>query len=263
MKLIEQGGAGVRLAEQVAIVTGATSGIGKGIACLFAQEGAKVAVVGRNQARGEEVVGEIKTNGGQAIFIAADVTQEEDVANLIAGVIKQWGQIDIVVNNAGAGTNGTVVDTDLATWRHVCDANLTSAYLVSHYALPHMLARQSGVILNVASGAGLKGMPRNAAYCASKAGLVGLTKAMAVDHTPHGVRVNVLCPGAVDTPLWRQSIAEDPNPEQKLQSYYDSRLTPYLGSLDDMAQAALYLVSPEARYVTGAVLSVDGGFAVK
>jgi len=248
-----------RLARQVALVTGATSGIGEAIARRFAAEGACVAVVGRNLERGDAVVRTIAQAGGTAQFFAADVTSDDAVRSLVQAVLQRFGTLHIVVNNAGLSVPGTVVDTTPQQWDEVFSINVASAYLISHHALPHLLARGSGCVINISSEAGLKGLKDRAAYCAAKAALVGLTKAMAVDHSRDGVRINCICPGTVETPMVSRLIAEHASPQAMKDAFLERRLTPYLGTPDDIAEAALYFALPGNRYATGAVLSVDGG----
>lgn len=248
-----------RLNDQVALVTGATSGIGEAIARRFAAEGARVAVVGRNFERGAAVVSAINQAGGSAQFFAADVTSDDAVRGLVQAVLQRFGMLDIVVNNAGLSVPGTVVDTTPAQWDQVFAINVASAYLVSHHAMPHLLARRSGSVINISSEAGLKGLKDRAAYCAAKAALVGLTKAMAVDHSGDGVRINCICPGTVETPMVSRLIAEHASPQAMKDAFLQRRLTPYLGTPDDIAEAALYFALPGNRYATGAILSVDGG----
>jgi NAD(P)-dependent dehydrogenase (short-subunit alcohol dehydrogenase family) len=253
----------VRLAQQVAIVTGATSGIGRAIALLFAKEGAQIAVIGRDAARGEQTCQEIEALGQRAVFIPTEITEEKDVEEMVATTLAEFGQIDILVNNAGVVFPGSVIDTDLETWRKIYDVNVTGAYLASRYVIPHMLERQRGAILNISSEAGLKGLKERAAYCTAKAALIGLTKAMAVDHSPDGIRVNALCPGTVLTPMVQNLLDENPDPDALMERFLSRRCTTFLGTPEEVAQAALYLVSPEARYTTGAVLAVDGGASAK
>lgn len=247
------------LAGEVAIVTGATSGIGAAIARRFAAEGASVAVVGRNAERGGAVVDAIAKDGGTAAFFAADVTSPDPVRQLVQAVLERFGGFSVVVNNAGLSMPGTVVDTSPAQWEEVMRINVGSAYLVSHHAMPHLLARGSGSLINISSEAGLKGLKQRAAYCAAKFALVGLTKAMAVDHSPHGVRINCICPGTVETPMISRLLEEHPDAQALRDEFLQRRLTPHLGSPEDVAEAALYFALPTNRYVTGAVLSVDGG----
>ncbi|NRF67209.1 glucose 1-dehydrogenase [Aquincola sp. S2] len=255
MALITEG----RLMDQVALVTGATSGIGEAIARRFGAEGARVAVVGRDHERGEAVARSIAEVGGTAQFFAADVTSDDAVGSLVRAVLDRFGGLDIVVNNAGLSVPGNVVDTAPAQWDALFRINVRSAYLVSHHTLPHLLACGAGSVINISSEAGLKGLKDRAAYCAAKAALVGLTKAMAVDHSPHRIRINCICPGTVETPMVRRLIDSDADPLAMKKAFLQRRLTPHLGSPEDIAEAAVYFALPGNGYVTGAVLSVDGG----
>lgn len=249
----------LRLQDQVAIVTGATSGIGEAIARRFAAEGARVAVVGRNRERGDTVVRSITDGGGTAQFFAADVTSDDAVRELLQAVLERFDTLSIVVNNAGISVPGTVVNITPAQWDEVFSINVTSAYLVSHHAMPHLLTRGDGSVINISSEAGLKGLKDRAAYCAAKAALVGLTKAMAVDHSANGIRINCICPGTIETPMVSRLIDEHANPRAMKDEFLQRRLTPYLGTPDDIAEAAMYFALPGNRYATGAILSVDGG----
>lgn len=237
--------------------------MGEAIALAFAREGARVAVIGRNAERGGAVVSAMKEQGGEAIFFPADVTSEPDVKQMVEHVVSTFGGLHIVVNNAGQVKPGTVADISLKDWETVFRVNVTSAYLVSHYALPVLLKQKSGSIINIASEAGLKGLKNRSAYCAAKAAVIGLTKAMAVDHSPSGIRVNSICPGTIETPMIKQMLANHDNPEGMMQEFVERRLTPYLGSPEEIAEAAVYFALPTNVYVTGAILSVDGGAAAK
>mgnify|MGYP001233675574 CR=1 FL=1 len=253
----------MKLKGLTAVVTGATSGIGREIALLFALEGAQVAVVGRNEKRGEDVVQDIEHKGGRASFFKSDLTVESSVEKMVAGVVEEYKQIDILVNNAGVVIPGSITDIGFEEWERTWQANVTSVYLTSRYVLPYMLERKQGTIVNMASEAGLKGFKDRAAYCSAKAAVVGMTKAMAVDHSENGIRVNCLCPGTIETDMVANIIQNSPDPEQTRQMMLDRRLTPFLGTTEEIAQATLFLASPEARFMTGAILSVDGGAAVK
>jgi NAD(P)-dependent dehydrogenase (short-subunit alcohol dehydrogenase family) len=253
----------MRLADQVAIVTGATSGLGEAIALAFAREGARVAVIGRNAERGNRVVSEIRQEGGEAQFFPADVTSEPDVKKMVDDVVDRFGDLHIVVNNAGQVLPGTVADISLEDWETVFRINVTSTYLVSHYTLPVLLQKSKGSIINISSEAGLKGLKNRSAYCAAKAAVIGLTKAMAVDHSPSGIRVNSICPGTIETPMIKQLIEKNEDPDGLMKEFLSRRLTPYLGSPEEIAEAAIYFALPKNVYVTGAILSVDGGSVVK
>jgi NAD(P)-dependent dehydrogenase (short-subunit alcohol dehydrogenase family) len=246
-----------------AIITGATSEIGRETAKLFAAEGAKVAVVGRNEGRGNQVIAEIKQSGGEAEFFKAEMTSEPEVKQMIENVAASFGGIDILINNAGLVIPGTIPEIGLEDWEKTWNANVTSAYLASHYALPHMLAKKNGAIVDISSEAGLKGFKARAAYCTAKFAIVGLTKSMAVDHSGDGIRVNCLCPGTVETEMVRNVIEKSANPEQTRNMLIERRLTPFIGQPDEIARAILFLADPENKYITGAVLSVDGGSTVK
>jgi len=252
-----------RLRDEVAIVTGATSGLGEAIAKRFAAQGASVVVVGRNQQRGENVVRAIADAGGVAVFHAADVTDEDAVRGLVEATVSRFGKLTSVVNNAGLSVPGSVLDISHEQWETVFRINVTSAYLVSHHAMPHLLKHGNSSVVNISSEAGLKGLKNRSAYCAAKAALIGLTKAMAVDHSPNGVRVNCVCPGTIETPMVSRLIADHENPAKMKEEFIQRRLTPYLGTPDDIAEAALYFASPANSFTTGAILSVDGGALAK
>jgi NAD(P)-dependent dehydrogenase (short-subunit alcohol dehydrogenase family) len=253
----------MRLRGLVAIVTGATSGLGEAIARRFAREGALVAVIGRDEERGERVVSGIAADGGTAAFIRTDVTKENEVREMVENVLDRFGKIDIVVNNAGLVIPGDAVSLTLDEWETVFAVNVTSCYLVSRHTLPHLLKQGSGVIINVSSEAGLKGIANRAAYCAAKSAIIGFTKAMAVDYSPRGVRVNCICPGTVETPMVRRNLEKTADPDGLRREFLQRRLTPYLGTPEEIAEAALFLALPENRYVTGTILSVDGGASAK
>lgn len=253
----------MRLKDQVAIITGATSGLGEAIAYRFAKEGAKVAVIGRDQERGEKVVSAIRASGGEGVFFRADLTVDEDVQYMVQSVVKCFGTINILVNNAGLVIPGNIINISPSDWDKSFQTNVTSAYLVSHYAMPYLLREQKGSVINISSEAGLKGFANRAAYSAAKSALIGLTKAMAVDHSPSGIRVNCICPGTIETPMVQRTLANHENPEQLKKEFLQRRLTPSLGTPEDIAEAAVYFALPDNLYVTGAVLSVDGGALAK
>src|SRR5262249_36432067 len=191
----------MRLANKVALITGGTSGIGEATAILFAEEGARVAITGRNQQRGHAVVKRIANNAGRATFIQADVSRADDCRRSVEETIRSLGRLDILFNNAGIFYAHNALECSEEEWDLQIDINLKGSFLMSKFALPVMIAQKSGVIINNASGWGLVGGDKAVAYCASKGGVVLLTKAMAVDHGRDGIRVNCICPGDVETPM--------------------------------------------------------------
>ncbi|MBI4140223.1 glucose 1-dehydrogenase [Candidatus Woesearchaeota archaeon] len=244
----------MRLYDKVAIVTGASSGIGKAIAQSFAKEHAYVAIVARSQ-KGAEAVQQITAEGGKALFVQCDVTNATAVEAMVSSVIKEYGRIDILVNNAGILRNGDVVSLQEKDWDDVIATDLKSVYLCSKYVIPIMRKNKSGSIVNVASYFGLLGGRQVAAYCAAKGGVVNLTRAMALDHSREGIRVNALCPGPVETQLLQKTF---PTPEsmKKVAAQIPRGQFP---TLEEIASAALFLASDESKHITGIALPIDGG----
>jgi len=249
----------MRLAGKVALITGGTSGMGRATAVLFAQEGARVAITGRNEARGREVVAEIEQAGGTAIFIRSDVRFAEDCRRAVEETLQAFGRLDILFNNAGVLYANTVLDCTEEEWDLTLDTNLKGTYLMSRFALPTMIAQGSGVIINNASGWGLVGGDAAAAYCASKGGVVLLTKAMAIDHGRQGVRVNCICPGDVDTPMLPEDARRRGMGWEEYLASAANRPMGRIGKPEEIAKAVLFLASDDSSFVTGAVLAVDGG----
>src|SRR5437899_5462687 len=189
------------LANKVVLITGGTSGIGEATAILFAKEGAKVPITGRSETRGHAVTGQITKGGGRAIFIRADVRKADDCRRAVDETVRTFGRLDVLFNNAGIFYAHTALECSEEEWDEQLDINLKGAFLMSKFALPPMIGQGSGVIINNSSGWGLVGGDRAVAYCASKGGMVLMTKAMAIDHGRQGIRVNCICPGDVDTPM--------------------------------------------------------------
>ncbi len=242
-----------------ALITGGASGIGRAAALLFAHEGAAVAVADLNKAAGQAVVDQIQGEGGRAIFIRCDVTQAGDCRRTVEQTVAELGGLDVLFNNAGIIRRATVVDADEADWDRIMAVNVKSVFLMSKVAVPVMAAAGGGAIVNTASGWGLVGGQKAAAYCASKGAVVLLTKAMALDHGPHGIRVNCICPGDTDTVMLHQEAAQLGEPVDRFLADSAQRPLGRLGRPEEVAQAALYLVSDAASFVTGAALVVDGG----
>jgi NAD(P)-dependent dehydrogenase (short-subunit alcohol dehydrogenase family) len=250
----------VKLKDRIAIVTGATSGIGEASALLFAQEGARVAVTGRDAGRGRKVAAAIAGTGGKAIFVQADVRLPGDCQRIVEETLRAFGgRLDILFNNAGVYYAHNAVDCTEAEWDATIDSSLKGAWLMSKYALPTMIAQGSGVIIHQASGWGIQGGDLAVAYCAAKGGVVVMTKAMAIDHGKQGIRVNCLCPGDVETPMLEVDA------RNRGLSYTDymkgaaNRPLGRVGTPDELAKAALFLACDDSSFMTGAALVVDGG----
>jgi NAD(P)-dependent dehydrogenase (short-subunit alcohol dehydrogenase family) len=249
-------GAGL-LADKAALVTGGASGIGRATCEAFAREGARVLVCDVDEAAGKDTAAHICAAGGEALFLRVDVTIESDVEAAVAKVVEAWGRLDCAVNNAGVtGKGGTLGQLSLDEWTRVIGINLTGVFLCLTHELRVMQKQGSGAIVNVASGAGVIAVPAMPHYCASKHGVLGLTKTAAVENARSGVRVNAVCPGSTDTPMLRATIDASPEIERLvMKSLPGGRL----GLPDEIAEAALWLCSDRASFVTGESMLVDGG----
>jgi len=246
----------MQLADRVAIITGGASGIGRATALLFAREGAAVIIADCNQPSGQAAAAEIEQSGGRAVFEPADVTLAADCRRIVDRAIKEFGRIDILFNNAGIIRRSTILDLSEEDWDRVMAVNVKSIYLLSREVIPH-LQKQGGTIINTASGWGLTGGAKAAAYCASKGAVVLLTKAMAVDHGPQNIRVN--CTGDTDTAMLRGEAKQLGEPDARFLADAANRPLGRIGRPEEIARAALYLASDAASFVTGTALVVDGG----
>jgi NAD(P)-dependent dehydrogenase (short-subunit alcohol dehydrogenase family) len=248
------------LADKVAIVTGASSGIGYATSKLFAREGAKVVVGARRRAELEALVEEIEASGGTAVALAGDVRDEGFAQALVETAVGRFGGLDVAFNNAGSlGEMGPTPDVSLAGWSEAIETNLTSAFLAAKHQLPAMLRRGSGSLIFTSTFVGhTAGMPGVAAYAASKAGLIGLTQALAVEFGPRGIRVNAILPGGTDTPMAR---AMNGTPEA-LAFVRSLHALKRMASPDEQARSVLYLASDASSFTTGTALLVDGGVSI-
>ena len=249
----------MKLDGKVALITGGNSGIGSATAALFAKEGAFVVVTGRNQERGEQVAQAINDDGGTAMFIRSDVRFAEDCRMAVERTLERFGRIDVLFNNAGVLYAGTVPECTEEEWDETIDSSLKGAFLMSKYALPSMIQRGSGSVIHTSSGWGILGGERAAAYCAAKGGLVVMTKAMAIDHGPHGIRVNCVCPGDVDTPMLPDDAEKRGLEWDDYMAGASDRPLGRVGTAEEIARAVLFLASDDASFITGEALVVDGG----
>jgi NAD(P)-dependent dehydrogenase (short-subunit alcohol dehydrogenase family) len=250
-----------RLPDKVAVITGGTSGIGAATARVFAREGAQVAITGRRRELGEQVVAAIRSSGGEAIFIAADVSRAEDCRRSIDEAIKAYGRIDILFNNAGIVTQGTLEETSEDDWQTTFDVNVKGVYLMTKLILPIMRAQGGGVIVNNASDWGIVGGQGYAAYSASKGAVVLMTKTVALEVARDHIRVNAICPGDTYVERWRIDERHQPSIdfETELQAMGEDLPIGRVGTVDEIAQSVLFLASDESSFMTGATLIVDGG----
>ncbi len=242
-----------------ALITGGASGIGRATALLFAREGAAISIVDLDEAGGQAVAQMIVDEGGQAIFVRCDVSQAADCQRAVQQTVEQLGGLDILFNNAGIIRRASVLETSEEEWDRVMAVNVKAIFLLSKYAIPIMAQAGGGVIINTASGWGLVGGRKAAAYCASKGAVVLLTKAMALDHGEQNIRVNCICPGDTDTPMLRHEARQLGESDERFLAEAAERPLQRIGRPEDIAQAALYLASDAASFVTGTALVVDGG----
>lgn len=250
----------MRLADKVALVTGAGSGIGRATAVLFAREGAKVVAVDFRSEDGQQTVAAIKERGGEAVFVGGDVSRAHDAEAMVRAATDAYGRLDILHNNAGIFPHeGPAHELAEDVWDRVLGTNLKGVWLGCKYAIPELIRAGGGAIVNTASLAGLRGRPYRAAYCASKGGVVLLTKTLAIELAPHHIRVNCVCPGGVDTPMVRPPGLTDAQVEERRQGAFDDLPMPRMAEPEEIAEAVLYLASAESSFVNGHALVVDGG----
>ena len=245
----------MRLPSQVALITGAASGIARAVAIRFAQEGAAVMVADASECGGKETAERISAAGGKAGFAKLDVSQREQVEKVVKRTVEELGGLNILVNGAGILAYGTALETTEDSWNRMMAVNLTGTFLCSRAALGHMVQQGQGSIINVASTTGSHdACAHAAAYVSSKGGVTLLTRSMAIDFARHGIRVNAICPGPTDTPMLRNALSP-----VELETFARTFPMGRLGRPEEIAGAALFLASDDASFVTGALLYVDGG----
>lgn len=252
----------MKLYNKVAIVTGAGSGIGRSAAVLFASEGAKVVVADIDEIGGMQTLEMIKKNNGDGIYIKTDVTETSEVNNMVRATVDKYDTLDILYNNAGIGTEFIMIeDTEESVWNRVMDINAKGVFLGCKYAVPIMKTNGGGVIVNTASTAATRPRSGLTAYSASKAAVIALTKCVAMELAPFKIRVNCINPVVTDTPFIEKTIAADKIEDAK-KNMINTIPLGRMGQPEDMAKAALYLVSEDASLVTGICLDVDGGRSI-
>lgn len=253
-----------RLEGKVALVTGSTSGIGRATAKLFAQEGARVVVNGRRRELGEEVVGEIRDAGGDATFFRANVGRSDELRALVQFAVETYGRLDVLMNNAFSGKGGSATEMEESDWDAHLAVSLKAFYLASKFAIPEMIKVGGGAIVNTSSVHGVLAGPStffgSIAYETAKAGIINMTRQMAVDFGPHNVRVNAICPGRILTEKKVEWLSKNPDVDEREKLFYPLRR---YGETLDVAKAALFLASDDAAFITGHALLVDGGLTAQ
>jgi len=252
----------MKLRDKTAIITGAAAGIGAASAALFAREGAKVVAVDIDREVLHQVSQQIERADGHCLAVTADVSQRDDVHRVVRAAVEKFGRIDILFNNAGIVPVGKVDTIAEEQWDRAMAINVKSTYLFCHAVIPEFRKQGGGVILNTASATALRAVADRACYTATKAAVIGLTKSMALDCVGDNIRVNCLCPGTIDTPSLVQRIAAFPNPVEARKNFIARQPMGRFGTAEEIAEAALYLVSTDAGFVTGVAFAIDGGFSL-
>lgn len=252
-------GGGMRLQQKVSLITGAGAGIGRATAQLFAQEGARVVAVDKNPEAVEETKSHIEQAGGVCHAVVTDVSQEKQVEAAIAAAIKTFGSLDILCNNAGISRLKPITETTEAEWDLILGINLKGVFFNCKHAIPPMVQQGGGVIVNVASELAIMAQPLYGAYCASKGGILALTRALSLEWVEQGIRVNAICPGPVETALLDEEFQLASDPDAEKAAVVASIPAGRLGTPKDIAQGILFLASEESQFMHGAALTVDGG----
>ncbi len=250
-----------KLNGQVAIITGATSGMGKAIAEVFIKEGASLIISGRSSKRGIKLEKELRKINKNVLFVSGDISQSEQNKILVDAALSNFGKLNILSLNAGILGLGALTDLSLEKWHTTIDTNLSSIYYLCKYAIPEILKTGKGNIIINASIAAFKSFPNHPAYCASKAGAVALMKQIAIDYAPD-LRANAICPGPVDTPLLTDSAQAFEEPEQAIDNARKKTLLKRLGEPQDIARLALFLASDDSSWITGTTINIDGGILI-
>lgn len=252
----------IHLSGKTAVITGSTSGIGKAVAETLAQQGVRVAVHGRDAGRGEQMAADIRKHGGEAMFLQADLLDPQAPAQMVSRIVRDWGRIDFVINNAALVCNKTLEEIRDEDWNDLLAVNLKAPFFLIQAALP-WLKENRGAVVNVSSVNGIRNKPNNLIYDTIKAALNHMTQGLALDLREAGVRCNALMPGGVATPLinsWFRQFTENPEEAERLAEQEKSR--PFMGTPQQIADAVLYLCSGQSSWINGAVIPIDGGFHI-
>jgi NAD(P)-dependent dehydrogenase (short-subunit alcohol dehydrogenase family) len=250
----------MRLKDKVCIITGGGSGIGRATALLFAREGGRLVIADKRGAAAETVAAECAREGNEVVTSETDVSRVADVERMIRTTMNAFGRLDVLINNAGYGITGSVVETDEAAWDALMATNVRGVFLCSKYAIPAMKKNGGGTIVNTASVVAQVGIANRAAYCASKGAVAALTRAIAIDHMRDGIRCNAIAPGTIDTPYFQDILQKSPDPEATRKALAVRQLIGRMGTPEEIAAGILFLASDESRFATGTVLTLDGGW---
>jgi NAD(P)-dependent dehydrogenase (short-subunit alcohol dehydrogenase family) len=253
----------MKLENKVALITGGSLGLGKATALLFAEEGAKVIITGRTEKTLKETVAEAKKKGLDIEYLVSDVSKEENCKEAVDYAIKKYGKIDILFNNAGILPIGYTHETDSETWDRIFDINVKGTFMMSKYALPHMIEKGYGCIVNNSSVLGLKAVPGVAAYNATKGAVTQLTRSMALEYADKGIRVNAICPGTIDTPMVDGLLDQMPDRTEAEKLFKSFHPVGRFGTAEEIAHSVLFLCDDNVGFMTGTMLSVDGGWIAK
>jgi len=252
----------MKLKDKVAIVTGSSKGIGLGIARVFSREGARVAVVSRHEEEGRPVAQELGEKEGRALYVNADVSKPESVRAMIDTTIRTFGRLDVMVNNAAYHISKNIEETSEEEWEFIINTNLRSTFLGSKHAIPH-LRKTRGNIINISSMVGLVGQPNAGAYSATKGGQIAMSRGMALDFAGDGIRVNVICPGWIQTPLVEDWFGQQKDPAAARKYIYGQHPVGRIGTIEECGRAALFLACHEdSSFITGITLNIDGGITL-
>jgi len=251
----------MKLKDKIAIITGASKGIGLGISREFSHEGAIVVVTCRTKYDGNKIADELGAKNGRSIFIQTDVTKSADIQNMINKTRETFGRLDILVNNAGYHISKNIEETSEQEWEFIQNTNLRSTFLCSKYAIPH-LRKTKGTIINISSMVGLVGQPNSGAYSATKGGQISMSKGMAIDFAKDGIRVNVICPGWIQTPLVEDWFEQQKDPKSAREYIYGRHPLGRIGTIEECGKAAVFLASEDSSFITGVTVNIDGGITL-